>query len=309
MGHGWRGMARDTSDPKSNPKRPLRFWNRFHRRWVSDGLTDSAAALTFYGLVSLVPLLLLGVGVAGAMLGERAAHGELEKQLAAVIGGEAAVFLEAIVRDARLMPQGNPFASLVAILALGYSGSHVLSKLRGTLNAVNRVEVNDPARPFLGRIFSRGLSALLILAFGILLVIGTVVKGFVGRFAERIDSPFLARWQVIRGYDALSSYLFLLLAFGLVLKILPRRRPKWRHAWAGAAVAALVVGSLRTGMEMYFRHSPLASAFGTGFAFLLFFFWLFLAIEAFLAGALLTDLLGHRAEERHARHDSDALPG
>ena len=287
----------------------LRFWTRFQRRWISDGLTDSAAALTFYGLVSIVPLLLIGVGVAGVVLGERAAHGELEKQLSAVMGEEAAAFLEHILRDARFMPTGNPIASLVAVIALGYSGSHVLSKLRGTLNTINRVEITDPTRPLLGRLLARGLCALLILSFGVLLAIGTVVEGFVGRFAVRIGTSFLARWQLIQGYDALSSYLFLILAFALVLKVLPRRRPKWRHAWLGAAASALIVGSLKTGMEMYFRHSPLASVFGTGLAFLLFFFWLFLAIEAFLAGALLADLLGHVADEARSPVDEESLPG
>lgn len=274
---------------------PDSLWRKFAKRWQRHGHTDNAAALAFYSLVSLVPVLMIGVIVAGIVLGERAAHGELEKQLSAVVGPDAARFLEQILQSAHLNPQGAPFAFAFILVVLLYSGSHVLSKLRETLNLINEVEPLDPARPWLARLLARGLSAGLLLLFGILLVVGTMVEGFIGSFADQIDSEWIDWFSPLTGYRWMS-YLLLSLAFLFILKVLPRRRPGWRPAALGAVVSALAVGSLKSGLDLYLRHSPLATIFGTGFTVLVFLFWLFLSIQAFLAGAELTALLMRRRD-------------
>lgn len=264
----------------------------FRRLWIRYELTDSAAAIAFYSLISLVPLLLIGVMVASLVLGERAAQGELVKQLESLMGTEPASFLERIVGESRIFTRGASATSVIAFFILLYSGSHVLSKLRLTLNTINGATKKDPARPVLGRVFTRGVSSLLILLFGALLVIGTFAQGFVGRFAEQVPGHFLDGWQVVQWYDRLSSYLLLSLAFLVVLKLLPRRRPQWRYAAIGAILAAVVVGSLKSGLQFYLGHSLLASAFGASVTVLVFFLWLLLSIQAFLGGALIAVMLG-----------------
>jgi membrane protein len=276
--------------------RPDSLWRKFARRWQRHGHTDNAAALAFYSLVSLVPVLMIGVLVAGLVLGERAAHGELEKQLAAVVGDDAARFLEQILQSARINPGSGPVAFAFILVVLFYSGSHVLSKLRETLNLINEVEPLDPARPWLARLIARGLCAALLLVFGILLVVGTVLEGFIGSFADQIDTRWIEKFSPLQGYQWISTYLLLALAFLFILKVLPRRRPGWRPAALGAVLSALAVGSLKSGLDLYLRHSPLASIFGTGLTVLVFLFWLFLSIQAFLAGAELTAVLMRRRE-------------
>lgn len=268
-------------------------------------LTDSAAAIAFYSLISLVPLLLIGVAVASVVLGEQAAQGELTKQLESVMGEKPAAFLESILASSRVLSRGASVTSAAAFVILLFSGSHVLSKLRSTLNAINGVTRKDRARPVLGRVFARGVSSLLILLFGALLVIGTLVQSFVTRFAEQLSGSLIEDWQLLRWYDRFSSYLLLSVAFLVVLKLLPRRRPLWRHALPGALLAALAVGSLKSGLQFYLGYSVLASAFGAGVTVLVFFLWLLLSILAFLGGALFSAMLG---EGEPAPGDGD-LPG
>lgn len=275
---------------------PDSIWRRFARRWQRHGHTDNAAALAFYSLVSLVPVLMIGVLVAGLVLGERAAHGELEKQLAAVVGPDAARFLEQILQSARINPKSGPFAFAFILVVLFYSGSHVLSKLRETLNQINEVEPLDPTRPWLARIVARGLCAGLLLVFGVLLVVGTAIESFIGSFANPIDTDWIRWFSPLQGYQWISTYVLLSLAFLFILKVLPRRRPGWRAAGLGAVLSALAVGSLKGGLDFYLRHSPLASIFGTGLTVLVFLFWLFLSIQAFLAGAELTAMFMRRRD-------------
>ena len=126
-------------------------WKRFSRRWVRHRHTDNSAALTFYALISLPPLLLIGVTVAGMVMGEQAAHGELEKRFAAVLGSEMARTIESVLHGARIAPRSEPAAFVIAMVTLLYAGSHVLTKLRKTLNVVNETAPVDPARPWLAR--------------------------------------------------------------------------------------------------------------------------------------------------------------
>jgi membrane protein len=274
--------------------RVMVHWKRFSRRWVRHRHTDNSAALAFYALISLPPLLLIGVTVAGMVMGEKAAHGELERRFTAVLGSEVAALIESILQSARIAPSSQPAAFVIAMVTLLYAGSHVLTKLRKTLNVVNEMAPVDPARPWLARLAARGLCAGLILAFGFLLAASTLLDALAAFITSRMGVEWAQQFQLVQRFGWLTTYGTLTLAFGMILKILPRRRPLWRHAMSGAAFAALVSVSLKGGLDLYFRHSMWGSFIGGGLTFLLFLFWLFVSIQAFLAGAELAAWLDRK---------------
>jgi len=276
------------------------FWRILTRRWRLHRHADNAAALAFYALISLPPLLLIGVTVAGMVLGDSAAHGELERQFTAVLGGDMARAIEAVLQSARIAPRSQPAAFVVAMVTLLYTGSHVLSKLRNTLNVVNDAAPADPSRRWLGKLASRAVCAGLILMFGVLLAAGTVLDGLAAYVASQMDAPWLERLNLVQRFGWLSTYALLTFAFALILKILPRRRPLWRHALAGAAFAALVAISLKGGLDLYFRHTAWSTFIGGGLNFLIFLFWLAASIQAFLAGAEVAAWFSRRAGRRRA---------
>ena len=282
--------------------RVMVFWKRFARCWVRHRHADNSAALSFYALVSLPPLLLIGVTVAGWVLGERAAHGELERRCATVLGGEVARTIEDVLRSASIAPKSQPGAFVVALVALLYAGSHVLSKLRHVLNVVNEEVPVDPARPWLARLAARGLCAAMILIFGVLLAASTVLDALAAFIASRVEAAWLGELDLMGRFGWVSTYIMLTLAFALILKILPRSRPLWRHALVGAAFAAFVALFLRGGLDIYFRHTMWSSFIGGGLTFLLFLFWLFVSVQAFLAGAEIAAGLGRFAD--HSRQAS-----
>lgn len=276
------------------------FWRIFTRRWRLHRHADNAAALAFYALISLPPLLLIGVTVAGMVLGEKSAHGELEKQFTAVLGADVAHTIEEVLRSARIAPLSQPGAFVIAMVTLLYTGSHVLSKLRSTLNVVNEAAPADPSRRWLGRLAARSLCAGLILLFGVLLAAGTLLDGFAVFVAARMDAPWLGDLNLVQRFGWLSTYTLLTFTFALILKILPRRRPLWRHALAGAAFAALVAISLKGGLDLYFRHTAWSSFVGGSVNFLIFLFWLAASIQAFLAGAEVAAWFSRRAGRKRA---------
>lgn len=273
-------------------------WKRFSRRWIRHRHADNAASLAFYALISLPPLLLIGVTVAGMVMGDKAAHGELEKRFAAVLGSELAATIEGVLQSARIAPSSQPVAFALAMVTLLYAGSHVLSKLRKTLNVVNETAPVDPARPWLARLAARGLCAGLILSFGVLLAASTLLDGIAAFIASKMEVAWIDELNLLQRFGWLSTYATLTIAFAMVLKILPRRRPLWRHALVGAAFAALVAVTLKGGLDLYFRHTLWGSFIGGGLTFLLFLFWLFVSIQAFLAGAEIAAWLDRQRKGR-----------
>ncbi len=283
-----------------------RVWTQIHRfwhRWKQHENNDSAATIAFYAMVSLIPLLYLGIAVAGVFLGDAVAHGELEKQLTEVMGPNTAGTITRILGQAGALPKSNVGFLSIILFALGFAGSHVLAKLRLSLNVINGVDAHDPARPLLGRLFARGLSALLILVFGGLLVIWTVIDGIFLHFARAWDPDVIDRWSVTQKYDTLSSTVLLIIAFALILKVLPRKRPLWRHVWPGAVLSGLAVSSLKWILGSFLQRSFLASILGTGLTTLILLFWILLSIKAFLFGAEITSMLAESAESTAGEND------
>jgi len=269
-------------------------WRSFARHWVKHRHTDNAAALAFYSLVSLAPVLLFGVTVAGMILGQRAAHGELDLQLNALVGKDVTELVDGMLQGARIAPHSQPTAFVIAMVTLLYSGSHVLTKLQQSLNLVNDAGQSGPPQGWLGRLFARGLCASLILLFGVLLVAGTMLEGVAVYITAHVDSPWFSQFNLQKTSRWLVTYVLLMMAFTLVLKILPRRRPMWRHAVVGAAFGALATASLKEFLDVYLRHSLWATIIGSGLTAVLFLLWLFLSIQAFLAGAEIAAWLGRR---------------
>lgn len=271
-------------------------------RWERHRHTDNAAALTFYALVSLMPLLLFGVNLAGLFLGEGTARSELGYRLETVLGSDTAALIDGLLERARFSPGKDPLTFGMAMVMLWYAGSHVLSKLRASLNLVNEVTPASGPRPWLSRILARALSAAALLLFGGLLIAGTVIEGFAAFVSSRVETPWVDQLDLLKGVRWASSYLLLWVGSTLLLKILPRRRPMWRHAAAGGALGAVVVGSLKGLLDLYLRHSMWGNVIGGGVTVLAFLFWLFVSFQALLAGAEFAAWLGRRKGEK------DSLP-
>lgn len=278
--------------------RSILFWRRLSRRWVHHRHTDNSAALAFYALISFPPLLLIGVTVAGMILGEKVAHGELQKQMGTVLGADLAANIDGILQSARIAPRDQPVAFIVAMVTLAYAGSHVLSKLRKTLNVVNESAPADPSRPWLRRLGARALCAGLIFCFGVLLVAATIAQGFAAYVATHMEAPWIAEMDVFQRSGWVTTYLLLTLAFALIMKVLPRRRPQWKYAFVGGGIAAFFTVFLKGALDFYFRYSMWSSFIGGGLNLLLFLFWLFVSIQAFLAGAEVAAWLGRRNKAR-----------
>lgn len=295
--------------PRRLIKLPRHFAQQIVARWRRHENSDAAASLSFYTLLSLVPVLLVTITLAGTVLGRQAAQGELLKVLEQVMGEESAMMINDLLLNYALAPGWNG-TFIVTSLTLFFSGTAALGRTRRLLNRVFEMDPAQPARSWFPRLASRGISAAMMLLFGFLVVASAMLSTVLGYFAEHSDSLLLAQMRFFHRMQIAWSYLAITVGFSLLMKVLPRRRPVWHAAFIGAAVSALLVASLKFGLEVYLRYAPgLSSIYGGAATVFVLFLWIYLAVISFIVGAEVTSIINLHGQKRRAARRKAALDG
>ena len=288
---------------------PRHFAMQFVARWRRHENSDAAASLAFYTLLSTVPLFIIAISVAGTVLGRQAAQGELLRHLQQIMGDQAATMINDLLANFALQP-GMDKTFIISAITLFFSGTAALHRTRGLLNRVFEMDPKLPSRPFLLRLASRGISAGMMLVFGIMIVGSATVSALLGYFAEQADSELLMKVQFFHRLQIASSYLAILIGFALLMKILPRTRPVWHAAFSGAFVSAILVASLKFTLDLYLRYTPaMKSIYGGAATVFIMLVWIYLAVMCFIVGAEVASIINLHGDKRRRARRQAALEG
>jgi membrane protein len=256
-------------------------------RYAADNASHWAAALAFYAVFSLAPLLVVAVAVAGAVFGDDAATGQVANELQAWLGPKAADYVQQMLLRAAA-PGGGWVAGVVGLVTLFYGSSRVFNALRSALNVIwdapPRSEEKGLVRGFILD-YARALAmvplaGVLFLTLIVLSVTGATFSGVVSNYLEVPRS-------VWRFGEFLLSWLFVATLFAAVFKLLPNVTISRREVWGGAAVTALLFGFGRIGIEVYmsWTYASTTSVFGAAGTLAALLVWFFLSAQAFFFGA------------------------
>jgi membrane protein len=269
------------------------------KAWVAHRASVQAAALAYYTLFAIAPLLLIAIAVAGLVFGGAAARGDLIEQLRRVLGPDGAGALETMIAHAR--QGGGGMIALVlggAALLIGAGGAFL--QLQRALDVVWGVERRGGGLSAM--ITQRLLSFALALGAGLIFLASLVLSTALSAVQSQIGGGLpgsAVLWQVL---DAAVSLLVLTAAFAMIFKFLPDVELGWGDVWVGAGITAVlfVVGQYLLGL--YLSHTSTASAFGAAGAVVLLMVWIYYAAQILLYGAEITQL--------HAlRRGSGLVPG
>jgi membrane protein len=256
--------------------------------WRADRATRLSAALAYYSVFSLAPLLIIAISIAGAVFGEEAARGAIQDQIAGAIGGEAASGLEEMIEGARESDAAGVMA-IVGVVLLLVAASGVFGQLQDALNTIWEIET-EASGGIWGFVKGRFLSMTMVLGTGFLLLVSlllsaalTAATGALERFAPL---PGFV-WQIA---SILLSTGLITLLFAMIFKILPDARIEWNHVWVGAAMTAVLFTVGKFLLALYLGRREAASTYGAAGALVLLLTWVYYSSLILLFGAEFTQV-------------------
>jgi membrane protein len=263
--------------------------------WNRHNAPRLGAALAFYTLLSLTPLLLFLVGIGGLVFGRQAAEGQLEWQVRGLVGRTGATAIETILQGTCNTTHGV-LASLFGFVTLLLGASALFVELRDDLNAIWEVPAVERSglKNVFGIVKDRLFSFGLVLAIGILLLTSLAVSATiaaVGTYAAHLLPLPPVALQI--GND-LISFLALTGLFAAIYKIVPEVRIEWRDVLLGAAVTSILFTLGKLALGIYLREASLASTYGAAASTVLLIFWVYYSSQVFFFGAEFTKAFAHR---------------
>lgn len=251
------------------------------RRFIAEDCLLFGAALAWYAIFSLAPVLVIVIAVAGFAFGTEAAQGYVFSELAGVVGADSAALIERAVAAARVESGGG--ASLLAVGTLLVGASGALTTLSTALNHVFRP---PPQRGGLANALRKRLLAVaLLLTLGFLLLVSLVLSAVLQAVAVQIESVTGEIAVLADGLNHLVALLGVWAVTTAILKWLPDRQVAWRHAAGGGLVSALLFTFGKQLVGLYIGRAGVVSIYGAAGSLAVLALWMYYAAQAFLFGA------------------------
>ena len=267
--------------------------------WIDDYAPSMGAALAYYTLFSIAPLLLIVISIAGLVFGEDAARGEIFAQLHDLMGEEGAAAVQGLLKSVN-KPSAGIVGTVLGVAALLLGAMSVFGELQNALDRIWRAPARHEGSGLWALVHSRLLSFGMILCIGFLLIVTLVASAGVAAFAKW-GSPFFRGWAVlVEGTNFVLSFALVTLTFALIYKIMPRVKVQWKDVWVGAAVTALLFTIGKVLIGLYIGTSSFASGFGAAGSLAVLLIWMYYSAQIFLLGAEFTWVYAHVYGSRRA---------
>jgi membrane protein len=270
---------------------PVRKFLQVLRNAVGHWLTAQsfiyAAALAFFTVFSIAPLMIVMVAIVGAVLGERAAQGELMEQLRDVLGPDAALFVETAVMNSRIEESGI-WPTVMGVLAIVAGATTVFAQMQKSLNQIWDVAPRPSRSGLWLLVKARLLSLATVLAIGFVLLVSLLLSVALRTVMAFADQWLpLPSWMVVATEQAISLAVTAGL-FAAIFKILPDVVLRWRDVLAGALVTALLFSVGKSLIALYLATTATASTYGAAGSLVLLLLWVNYSALILLFGAAVT---------------------
>ena len=265
---------------------------------MKDNCLRLSAALAYYTLFSLAPLLVIVIAIAGFVFGQEAARGEIVGAIDQVIGPTAAKGVQEMVKNSANRDQGT-VATIIGVITLLLGATGVFGQLQTALNTVWGVEQKKSG--IKGILKDRFLSFAMILGVGFLLLVSLVISAglaAVGKFLSTSLPGGETVWQII---NMLISLGVITVLFAMMFKLLPDKKVEWREVWVGAAFTSLLFALGKLAIGIYLGKSSLASTYGAAASLAILLVWLYYSGIILFFGAEFTEVYARRAVRNDAR--------
>jgi membrane protein len=254
--------------------------------WINDRASSKGAALAFYTLFSLAPVLIMVLAIAGAIFGEDAARGAIFQELNGLMGPAGAEAIQLLLANAR-NPKAGAFATLTALGLLVIGATTVFGELKDSLDEIWDV---PPARQpgIIVFIRTRLLSFSLILVLAFLLLVSLSINAALAVLEKYLGGFWSDASYILLPITSMISFTVIASLFAAIYKLLPQTRLPWRDVWVGAIVTAFlfIIGKKLIGA--YLGNSEFVTSFGAASSIIALLLWVYYSAQIFFLGAELT---------------------
>ncbi|HEY6080707.1 MAG TPA: YihY/virulence factor BrkB family protein [Polyangiaceae bacterium] len=260
--------------------------------WLDDDAASLAAALAYYALLSLAPLLIISIGVAGWFLGPEAARGRVAGELGGIVGGEAAQGIQNIVASAD-KPTRGALSAVVGIITLFVGASGVFGQLQTSLNRIWEVKTKS-GQGVMAQLKARFFSFTMVLGVAFLLLVSLVLSSILSSFGTYLADTLpggAVLWQIINFVLSLALVTAL---FALIFKVIPDAEVKWRDVWLGAGVTAVLFTIGKQLLGLYLGKAAVGDAYGAAGSIVALVVWVYYAAQILFVGAEFTQVQARR---------------
>jgi membrane protein len=262
------------------------------QEWSDDKASRLAAALAYYTIFSIAPLLIIVIAIAGAVFGEDAARGEIVRQIEGFVGRDGAEFIEIAIKNAS-MPQVGTIASVISIVVLLLAATGLFVELQDSLNTIWEVQPR-PGRAINNLIRKRFLSFLMVLGIGFLLLTSLVISAVLTAVTTYFTNLLPGTESIVQLVNFLISFAITTVLFGLIFKVLPDVKITWKDVLIGAAITSLLFSFGRFLLGQYIAISSFASAYGAAGSLVVILAWVYYTAQILFFGAEFTQVYARR---------------
>jgi membrane protein len=275
--------------------------------FINDEALSRGAAIAFYTVTSIAPILLIVIAIAGFAFGQEAAQNAIVTQLSSLMGPQTADVIQAAIISASAKSSGI-LASIIGLITLIVTASGAFGEMQTALNVIWKAE--SKATTVSRLIRARAASLGLVATLGFLLMVSLVVSTLLTAFGDYLNAilPFgQVILTVLNGIVSLGLISFL---FGVIYKILPDRRLEWRDVVMGAVVTGILFTIGKSLISWYIGSSAVASSFGAAGALIILLLWVYYSAQIFLLGAEFTKVYANRlGSKKDNKVSASATPG
>jgi len=268
------------------------------RAWFEHDASTMGAALAFYTVFSVAPILIISIGVIGLAGGANAVRAQLLPQMQTLFGNAGATAVQTLLSSASYLGNSRT-ATVIGVVTLLIGASSVFVELQNSLDRIWGIPKRNRSRGLWRFIRSRFLSLGLVFGVGFLLIVSLLLSALLAAVGAWLGS-YLGEWRTLIFVVGIALSLAIsTILIALVYKYVPQEQLEWRDVWIGGLVTAIFFNIGKLAIGYYLAKSAFASVYGAAGSLLVFFLWAYYSAQIFLFGAELTksyaQILGTRA--------------
>ena len=266
------------------------------KEFMEDKAMRLSAALAYYSVFSLAPLLIISISIAGAIFGEDAARGAIEYQLSGAIGSESALAVQEMI-DSANKSGSNVLMTIVGFGILFVTASGVFAQLKDAMNTVWDLE-QKPGLGIKGLVKGRLMALSMVLVIGFLLLVSLVLSTATAAMTDWLGNALPIPGFIFQALSFVISIAVVTLLFAMIFKILPDAEVQWQDVWSGALLTAALFSVGKLLLALYLGREGAASAYGAAGALILLLSWVYYSANILLLGAEFTQVYARRRGRR-----------